>query len=232
MKVNNKQLTLGFGWGEGISFANYASAGNAAAVHALELAVASEGEQCVYCWGGVGTGKSHLLQAACQATAEAGHTVAYLPLAELLEMIPGIFDGLEQLAVVCIDDVQMLAGHGKWETALFHLYNRMRDAGSTLLVTGSVSPAALALELPDLRSRLSWGPVFQLQALDDDGKIEALRQRAASRGFDLPDGVARFLIRRIPRDMASLFALLDRLDEASLSQHRRLTIPFVRKMLG
>lgn len=229
--IGNRQLTLGFGWGEGVSFANYAPAGNAAAVHALERAAAGEGEQCIYCWGGAGMGKSHLLQAACQATAEAGRTVAYLPLAEWMEMEADIFDGLEQLAVVCIDDVQVIAGHREWEAALFHLYNRMRDARCTLLVAGLVSPAALALELPDLRSRLSWGPVFQLQALTDDGKIDALRLRAANRGFDLPDEVAWFLIHRSPRDMASLFALLERLDEASLSQHRRLTIPFVRKLI-
>ena len=227
----HEQIPLRFTWREGVSFENYLLAGNEESVHALKQAATGGEEQFLFLWGSAGSGKSHLLQAACQATADAQRTVAYLPLAELVNYSCEVFEGLEQMSLVCIDDLQCIAGRADWEEALFHLYNRMRDAGSTLLVTATSSPAALAVQLPDLQSRLTWGPVFQLQELDDAEKIAALRLRAMGRGFDLPDEVAQYLIRRSPRDMDSLFALLDRLDEASLVQQRKLTIPFVRDLI-
>jgi DnaA family protein len=243
--VVTEQIPLRFGWRDGLSFNNYFIACTALANSAEEKADNSEAvhfvkrtaegvagaEQFLYLWGAASVGKSHLLQAACQHAAENQRTVAYLPLAELIDLSAEIFDGLEQMSLVCIDDVQLIAGKTDWEEALFHFYNRVRDAGGALLVTANVAPSALAVELADLQSRLSWGPVLQLRELDDAGKIAALQLRADGRGFELPDEVAQFLIRRSARDMASLFLLLDRLDEASLVQQRKLTIPFVRDLI-
>lgn len=226
-----EQLTLHFAWGEGYSFANYFAADNAAAVHCIEHAVRGEGDQFVFVWGALGVGKSHLLQAACQLAAEQGRPVAYLPLKDLEGITPDVLEGMEQMALVCIDDVQHVTGNAAWEEALFHLYNRMRDAGSIMLLAANASPHGLSVGLPDLLTRLGWGPVFQLNELQEADKIAALQLRASQRSFDLSDEVAQFLIRRSPRDMNSLFALLDRLDEASLSQHRKLTIPFVRGLI-
>lgn len=232
-----EQIPLSFAWRDGLSFKNYfaggALEGNAEALHHVQQAAAGESgaEQFLFLWGCASTGKSHVLQAACQSAAEHHRTVAYLPLMELVELSGEIFDGLEQLSLVCIDDVHIIAGKTEWEEALFHFYNRMRDAGNTLLVTADITPSALTTALPDLQSRLSWGPVLQLKELDDADKMAALQLRAKGRGFDLPDEVAQFLMRRSPRDMSSLFALLDRLDEASLVQQRKLTIPFVRNLI-
>lgn len=236
-----EQIPLRFGWRDGLSFNNYFvgdSVGdsfgkNAEAVHHVQRAAAGENsaEQFLFLWGSVSVGKSHLLQAACQHAAENQRTVAYLPMAELMDLSVEVFEGLEQMSLVCLDDVQLLVGKPGWEEALFHFYNRMRDAGSRLLVTASVAPSALTVTLPDLQSRLSWGPVLQLDELDDAGKISALQLRAKGRGFELPDEVAQFLMRRSARDMASLFLLLDKLDEASLVQQRKLTIPFVRGLV-
>ncbi len=100
------------------------------------------------------------------------------------------------------------------------------------MVSARCAPAALNLGLPDLVSRLGWGPVFQLQPLDDEGKRAALQLRARQRGMELPDEVAVYLLRRSPRDMDSLFELLQRLDVASLAAQRRLTIPFVRALIA
>ena len=226
-----EQLPLAYAWREGLSFDNFCGAGNAAVVQSLQQGADGSGDQFIYLWGTPGVGKSHLLQAACQRAAQQGRAVAYLPLAEFVEMPVEAFDGLQSLSLVCLDDVQAVAGMAHWEEALFHLYNRLRDSGAVLLAAGDASPAGLAIELPDLRSRLSWGPVFRVQEPQEDEKIHALQARAKARGFDLPDEVAHYLIRRSPRDMASLFALLDRLDQASLAQQRRLTIPFVRNLI-
>ena len=236
-----EQIPLRFGWRDGRSFGNYFAGGdvesgrqsNAEAVHHVQRAAAGEAgaEHFLFLWGAASVGKSHLLQAACQHAAENQRTVAYLPMAELIDLSAEIFEGLEQMSLICLDDVQLIAGKAEWEEALFHFYNRMRDVGGSLLVMANAAPAALAVVLPDLQSRLSWGPVLQLNELDDAGKIAALQLRAKGRGFELSDEVAQFLMRRSTRDMASLFLLLDRLDEASLVQQRKLTIPFVRNLI-
>ena len=226
-----EQLIFRFGWGEGYTFANYYAVDNAAAVHCIQQAIRGEGDQFVFLWGAQGVGKSHLLQAACEAAAEQDTPVAYLPLQELEGITPDVLEGMEQMALLCIDDVQCVLGDAAWEEALFHLYNRMRDAGSIMLVAADASPNGLPVKLPDLQTRLAWGPVFQLKELTEADKIAALQQRAAQRSFDLPDEVAQFLIRRSPRDMNSLFALLDKLDQESLAQQRKLTIPFVRGLV-
>lgn len=232
----NEQLTLRFGWQDGFRFSNYFPASNESAVRFLEaidfsLPNNTSSEHFAYFWGSEGVGKSHLLQAACQQVADSGHSVAYLPLGDFEELNTEMFGGLEQLSLICVDDVELVAGNAQWEEALFDLYNRVHEAKKTLVVSCNVAPSALSIKLPDLLSRLSWGPVFHLQKLNDEEKIAALRLRAEGRGFELPNEVAQFLIRRSPRDMTSLFELLDRLDQASLSQHRKLTIPFVRGLL-
>ena len=86
--------------------------------------------------------------------------------------------------------------------------------------------------LADIRSRFGAAEIFQLKPLDEEGEREALRLRATARGLDLPDDTARYLLRRFPRDMSTLGRLLDEIDLASLSAQRRLTIPFVKSILG
>lgn len=226
-----EQLPLAYAWREGLSYDNFCGADNAAMVQSLQHCADGSGDQFIYLWGAVGVGKSHLLQAACQQLAGQGQAVAYLPLAEFVDLPVAVLEGLEGLSLVCLDDVQAVAGVSQWEEALFHLYNRLRDSGTALLAAGNASPAGLDIGLPDLTSRLGWGPVFRVQEPQEDEKISALQTRATVRGFDLPDEVARYLIRRSPRDMTSLFALLDKLDQASLAQQRRLTIPFVRNLI-
>lgn len=230
-----EQLPLAYAWRDGLSFDNFCGVENVAVVQSLQHGTDGSGDQFIYLWGAPGVGKSHLLQAACQRAAGQDRTVAYFPLASFvdkqIDMPVEALDGLESLSLVCLDDVQTVAGVAHWEEALFHLYNRLRDSGTILLAAGDASPAGLGIDLPDLRSRLGWGPVFRVQEPQEDEKIHALQARAKARGFDLPDEVARYLIRRSPRDMTSLFALLDRLDQASLAQQRHLTIPFVRNLI-
>jgi DnaA family protein len=222
-----QQLPLRIGLRDSATFGNFLPAANAQALYDLER----QQEPFIYLWGADGSGKSHLLQAACHAVTEAGGSAVYLPLGELSAMSPELLEGMEQMQLVCIDEVDTIAGNGPWEQALFHLYNRLRDSGNRLLVAGEASPGSLGIGLPDLVSRLGWGPVYQLQRLNDEQKAEALRLRAAQRGMEMPPEVASYLLNRAPRDMQALFALLDELDEVSLAAQRKLTIPFVREII-
>jgi len=211
----------------------YVSGANGEAYrYVKEILVAAPSEPPpLYLWGASGTGKSHLLQAACKETWRQKKQAIYLPLGWANALAPSVLEGLEGLDLVCLDEMEHLAGREDWELALFHLFNRLREVGKPLALAGRTAPAAAGIQLPDLRSRLEGALVFHLQELDDAGKLQALRLRAEARGFELPREVGEYLLRRLPRDMAALYALLNRLDQASLSLQRRLTIPFVRELL-
>lgn len=154
----------------------------------------------------------------------------YLPLAELAEHGPQLLDNVEFCDLLCLDDIQAVAGQRHWEEALFHAFNRLRDAGKQLLIAANAAPRELGVELPDLQSRLSLALVFQLHELSDDDKLRALQLRASRRGLRLPDDVGRFILARSVRSMTVLFDTLEQLDHASLQAQRKLTIPFLKKL--
>jgi len=188
----------------------------------------------IYFWGRAGTGKTHLLQALCQSPTFDNRPVAMIPLDPKdtgEPYAPQILEGLEKMSLVCIDDVHCVAGNADWEKALFHFYNRARDLAAPLVMCGNSPPAQLAIDLQDLKTRLGWGLVLQLHALSDEEKLQALQIRANVRGIELNDDVGEFLLRRYSRGIADLFSLLNDLDKASLMEHRRLTIPFVKQYL-
>lgn len=226
----NKQLPLGVVLRDGASFDNYVSGENDEALSGLR-ACAEGRENFVYLWGASGCGKTHLLHALSRQLSHQGETVVYLPLSDAEALAPQALAGLEDVRLVCLDDLNAIAGKAAWEEAIFHLYNRLREQGNRLVVAADRPPAALGLALPDLQSRMTAGLVYHLRTLDDAQKAAALQLRASRRGIDLPPDVAGFMLRRCPRDMASLFDFLDHLDLAALAAQRRLTIPFVRQML-
>ena len=199
-------------------------------LHALKQQQLPAGEDIIFLHGAQGAGKSHLLQACCHL---AGSGALYLSLSELSDYAPeDVLAGIESLELVCLDDLQAVSGHADWELALFSLYNRAREAGCRLVVAADAAPRTLAVDLPDLRSRLAWGIVFHLPSADDEGKRAILQFRAGRRGLVLADEVASYIVSRAPRDLAQLLSLLDKLDHASLAQQRSLSIPFVRQTLG
>jgi len=228
------QLPLGIRLRDDATFANFYPGANAAALGYVERVcspAAGWSDELIYLWGGTGVGRSHLLQAACLRVEQRGELAVYLPLAEVAEYGPALLDDLEQSELVCLDDLDAIAGDPVWEEALFHLFNRLRDSGRRLLLADA-SPREIAVQLPDLKSRLSLSLVFQLQELSDEDKLRALQLRASRRGLNLPDDVGRFILTRGARSMSALFELLDRLDQASLQAQRKLTIPFLKETLG
>ncbi|MEO6079919.1 MAG: DnaA regulatory inactivator Hda [Steroidobacteraceae bacterium] len=223
-----RQLPLGMRLQDRAVFASFLAGGNALAVAAAEQLVAARGDSLLYLHGSAGTGKSHLLQAICTAVPAA----AYFPLAQLLEFGPGVLEAAAQLPAIAVDDLDAVAGDPHWEQQLFGLYNDCLASGTRLAVSALVPAAYLGVSLPDLRSRLSAMPQFALRPLDEAQQREALKLRAAQRGIELPEETLLYLQRRFARDIGKLHALLDRLDLASLQEQRRLTVPFIRAVLG
>lgn len=226
-----EQLPLGIRPRVGYTFSRFVTGGNALIVDMLKTMAAGSGEQQLLLWSGRGGGKSHLLQASCNEAAAAGRTSCYLPAEELRYAPRSSLDGLELVDLVCIDNVDVLAEPGDWDEALFHLVNRLRQSGSRLVLSACCAPEKMAVRLPDLRSRLGWGPVFQLQELDDEGKMRALQRRAQDYGLELGTPVAAYMLRHYPRNLFALFEHLERLDRASMAEQRRLTIPFIKSVL-
>ena len=188
-------------------------------------------EPIIYFWGGNATGKSHLLQAMCHFAQLQGKRAMYLPLSSGEISPVDAMKGLEVFDLVCIDDIEVLNQNRPAQEKLFHLLNRLRDANKLVRISAHSAPDALGFLLKDLVSRLQWGPVVHMSSLDDEEKLRALQLRATNRGIELADGVAEYLLKNVPRDLHTLFSLLDKLDIASLQAQRRLTIPFVKTML-
>jgi DnaA family protein len=189
----------------------------------------------LWLWGASGSGKTHLLQAsvaAAAAAAAAGSgSEAYFPLEASRGPPPEALVGYERAHLLCIDDVDEIAGNESWERALFELFNSAGELGTKLVFAAGAAPRGIDWCLDDWRSRAAGCVVYQLQELDDTGRAEALRLRAAQRGMQLPQETCEYLLKRMPRDLPSLCRLIDELDEASLVAQRRLTIPFIREAL-
>jgi DnaA family protein len=215
-----------------LDFSQFYPGGNEEIVAALARCAEGEGEPFLFLWGAEGHGKTHLLHAAGVWAHEHGRTVAYLPLKDAARLAPEVLEGIEAYDLVCLDDVDAIAGDALWEKAVLHAFNRLRQRGRWLIVTATVSPNRLPIALADLKSRLEWGVAWQVQPLDDAGKLAALTLRARHMGLEFPAAVGQFLLARCPRDLPSLWALLDRLDQGSLAAQRPLTIPFVKTLLG
>ena len=226
------QLPLGFEPGELFTFDSFVAGNNIVAAGLARQTSLGKGENQLYFWGESGRGKSHLLQACCNLAAKNQQAVCYLTQAEIKNQSTAMFDGLEQLELICLDDIDTWLVDAAWETALFDLINRVRENNNRLIMGSSHPPEEAFVKLPDLRSRLSWGPVFQLQELSDKEKYQALRYRARQNGLELPENVADYLMHRYPRDMFGLFERLAVLDKASMAMQRRLTIPLLKSVFS
>ncbi len=124
-----------------------------------------------------------------------------------------------------------VAGERRWEQSLFRLFNDSAELGTRLIFAAHAAPRQLDWRLEDWRSRAAACVVYQVQSLDEAGRVEALRLRAAQLGLRLPPETSEYLLRRMPRDLNSLYDVLDQLGEASLRAQRRLTVPFIRDAL-
>ncbi|WP_136419790.1 DnaA regulatory inactivator Hda [Herbaspirillum sp. ST 5-3] len=180
---------------------------------------APPGERFVYVWGEAGAGKTHLLNALAM------HPRArYIPAGA--SESDYLFDTNTSLYLA--DDCDQLSPDA--QIAAFGLFNQVRENGGVLVTAGNKPPAGLSLR-EDLRTRLGWGLIYQVHGLTDDEKIAALTQAAQLRGITLSPGVLPYLITHFRRDMRSLSAMLDALDQYSLETQRPITLPLLRNLL-
>lgn len=218
------QVPLALNIQDEATFANFYPGKNVGVLNHLQSFV----HPFIYLWGDAGSGRTHLLQACCQALPP-GQSL-YLDLRDSA-LTTYIFSGMEYFKQICLDNVEEIAGKVEWELALFHFYNRIQEQSSHLLVASRYAPQALPIELADLRSRFSAGLPLNLLHLSDEEKIIALQMRAQYRGLNFSFESVKFLINHYPRDMHALFNALNVLDQAAWIAKRPLTIPFIKKKL-
>jgi len=225
------QLPLALRWPAQQRFDSFvAGAGNATAL-ALAREAAHGATAWVYFAGPAGSGKSHLLLAACAEASARDRHAQYVSLAKLASESDAAIRALGGSDLLALDDVGAVAGDALAEHALFDLYNRCKMEKSTLLFGASVPPAQLGFGLPDLVSRLSACTQATLKPLDDGARREAVRQRAQARGLFLDDAVLDWLFAHTARDLGSQTQLLEHIDRAALAAQRRVTVPFLRSLL-
>ena len=223
------QLVLPIRLADHAVFETFYPDGNEAAVAHLRSITAAAGGHGAWLWGPPASGKTHLLQAVCE---RAGDQAVYLSFEDPAIADPVLLDGLERRALVCLDDFDAVVGDPDWERAVFALFNAIVDTGGQAVVASVAAPRSCRFVLADLASRAASLPVFQLRALEEAARGPALKLRAKHRGLELPDETLRYLLTHSRRDMASLYRLLDRLDLAALRAQRKLTVPFVRDVIG
>lgn len=224
------QLPLNFHFREVLSFDNFLVSNNGELINTLKFMIKSLGSQFVFIWGKEGSGRSHLCQALYYLAEDENRKVAYLALSE--EGIePDVLKQLENFTLIILDDIDAVLGKENWDEALFHFYNLVKDSAGSLLMTSSKAPSSFESILPDLKSRLGWELVYQLEELSDADKVQALQHRASERGLKLTFEAGQYLLNRLPRDTHKLFAVLEQLDKQSLAQNRSLTVPFIKKVL-
>ena len=219
------------------SFDNYflpENSPNLEVVTKVYAMVQGRGDQVAYVWGPAQVGLSHLWAASSQVVAQRRAPLIQLALKPDRRCLERLLSlrSVAANAVLCVDDVDAIAGFPDWEQALFHLFNRGLDAGATMIFVSHSSPQSLAIELPDLRSRLLSGVSYQLKPLADTDKVQALQLQAHRLGMLLGEDEAWYIVNHTPRGLRPLFSLLESLDRETLKRQRRLTVPFIKEILA
>ena len=225
-----QQIPLSVRLADRAVFASFLPAHNSEALQHVQRVAGGAAIGLTWVCGAGGSGKTHLLQAACAAASERMRA-GYVPLAQVAPLGVGVLEGLPQMQCLCLDDIDAVAGQIEWERGIFGLLREIEESGARLIVAAQAPPALLRWALPDLGSRCTAAAVFQLRPLDEQEQHAALVLRARLRGLELPDETWQWLRKRFPRDMRTLYELLDTLDAAALAAQRRLTVPFIREVL-
>lgn len=225
------QLGLSFPLSARCHFQSFTVGENAELVRRLEdLDRGSPAFHGYYLFGAPGAGRTHLLQAACHRHGARGRAM-YLPLGDPA-VTPALLEGLDSRYLVALDDVDTWIGDVDAEQALLGLYQGLHAGGGRLLVSAGAPVGRLEFRLPDLRSRLRALASYQVVAPADADKAEVLMRHARERGLTLKQPVVDFWLRRSTRDLGTLLDELDRLDAAAMAAQRRLTVPFLKDVLG
>ena len=223
-----EQLLLPVSVSEHMVFESFYPGPNLEIYQALQANV----QKSLWISGVQSSGKTHLLQATFQRCIRLSKSSLYIPMREFDQFSPEILDDLEQLHLICIDDIEFILGNQAWERKLLDLYERIQTTDTHLVVASHDSPKGINFFLPDLASRFSMSLIHQLEMLSETEILSAIQMHAEVRGFNLPKESVNYLLKRVERNVGSLIDIIEILDYESLSKQRKLTIPFIKNILN
>jgi DnaA family protein len=226
-----EQYPLHFEFRANQTFDDFFAGANAPVIDDLKQCVMGDDAQQIFLWAKSGQGKSHLLQACCHYAQSHERPSFYFDLARYRRHSSDILLGLDDYDVVCIDNVDWILGREKWEQGLSNFMQRHYERGHRLILSSTQLPNHMMIKSADLKTRLSWGLVMQLKTLVDTSSVDALIFKADAMGLEISPQVGRFLTIQHQAELDSLWAMLEKLDRASLAAKRKLTIPFLKQLL-
>jgi len=224
------QLTIPLHQQELNDFSNFHTGRNEELLARLGALCVNGGSPGLWLWGPPGRGRSHLLQASCQAVEAAGGRALYLPLATL-PRDPQILEGLHG-DLLALDDVDAWLTEERFESPLMALYQEQVQNSGHLLLSSTTSAQRTMFSLADLASRLRALPGYEVLSPDDDGLREILSKAARRQGLLLAPGVLNFWLHRSVRSLPVLLDQLAELDARALAEQRRVTIPLIKEVLA
>ena len=226
------QLPLPLFFDRRFSLQNYI-ASNAAYIHAQLTALFDEtGEALLGLWGGSDSGKTHLLNACAHYARHCRITFHLYDAGQLVDARADNFSELPTGSVVGVDNLDLLAGNRAWEEQFYQLINRVKAGELRFVFSLSRQPRDIGFRLPDLKSRLMWGLLIELNSPDDAQIEDILRQRARLLGMVIGDEALVYLLSHFSRKLSDQMDMLYRLDFASMSSQRKITIPLIREVLS
>ena len=173
-------------------------------------------------------GKSYLLQAICNDFSESNNSSIYIPMEEAINLDPSILEGVSELNLICIDDVDLINNRREWEIALFNLINECYEKECFLLLSGSINKLEA---IPDLVSRIKKMETLRLEAINDDELLEAAQAISKNLNIEISDKNMNYLINNSKRDIKTIFRTLSQLERESLERKKSIGLNLIKEVI-
>ena len=173
-------------------------------------------------------GKSYLLQAICNDFSNSDNSSIYIPMQEAINLDPSILEGVSELNLICIDDVDLINKRGEWEIALFNLINECYEKECFLLLSGSINKLEA---IPDLVSRIKKMETLRLEAINDDELLEATQAISKNLNIEISDKNMNYLINNSKRDIKTIFRTLSQLERESLERKKSIGLNLIKEVI-
>lgn len=173
-------------------------------------------------------GKSYLLQAICNDFSNSNNSTIYVPMQKAINLEPSILEGINDLNLICLDDIDLISNQRDWELALFNLINECYEKDCFLLLSGSIDKLEV---IPDLISRIKKMEILRLKPIDDDELLRATQAISKNLNIEISDKNMNYLINNSRRDIKTVFRTLSQLEKESLERKKSIGLNLIKEVI-